>query len=71
MVKNKSLGSLLSHKYRNLVKVSVGAVNSKLLGSVPSHKYRNLVKVSIGAGTWTGLPRSTTSLVTSVKISRK
>ena len=71
MVKNKSLGSLLSHKYRNLVKVSVGAVNSKSLGSVPSHKYRNLVKVSIGAGTWTGLPRFTTSLVTSVKISRK
>ena len=48
MVKNKLLGSLLSHKYRNSVKVSVGAVNSKLLGSVPSHKYRNLVKIHRG-----------------------
>ena len=46
-------------------------VNSKALSSVPSHKYRNLVKVSMGAGTWTELTRSTTSLVTSVKISRK
>ena len=26
MVKNKSLGSLLSHKYRNLVKVSVSVL---------------------------------------------
>ena len=46
-------------------------VNSKSLSSVPSNKYRNLVKVSMGAGTWTELTRSTTSLVTSVKISRK